>query len=95
MYAMVDTTLDSYATCTPIRPDDDPVALGLETGTMPGGVYLRGRLSGPAPAIYEHIGPGMQELVAVAGGDLDKTRPLVEFYRRHNKVDLWVPVSRL
>jgi hypothetical protein len=95
MYAMVDTTLDSYATCTPIRPDDDPAALGLETGTMPGGVYLRGRLSGPAPAIYEHIGPGMQELVAVAGGDLDKTRPLVEFYRRHNKVDLWVPVSRL
>jgi hypothetical protein len=95
MYAMVDTTLDSYATCTPIRPDDDPAALGLETGTIPGGVYLRGRLSGPAPAIYEHIGPGMQELVAVAGGDLDKTRPLVEFYRRHNKVDLWVPVSRL
>jgi hypothetical protein len=35
----------------------------------------------------------MLQLVAVAGGDLDKTRPLVEFYRRHNKVDLWVPVT--
>jgi hypothetical protein len=93
MYAMVDTTHDSYATCTPIGPGDDPAALGLETGTMPGGAYLRGRLSGPAPAIYEDIGPGMQQLVAVAGGDLDKTRPLVEFYRRHNKVDLWVPVT--
>jgi hypothetical protein len=91
MYAMVDTTLDSYATCTPIRSDDDPAALGLETGTLPGGVYLRGRLSGPAPAIYKHIGPGMQELVSVAGADLDNTRPLVEYYRRHDKVDLWVP----
>jgi hypothetical protein len=92
MYAMVDTTLDSYASCTPIRPDDDPAALGLATGTLPGGEYLRGRLTGPAPAIYEQIGPGMQELAALAGGDLDPTRPLVEFYRRHNKVDLWVPV---
>jgi hypothetical protein len=92
MYAMVDTTLDSYATCTPIRPDDDPVTLGLETGTLPGGAYLRGRLSGPAPAIYQHIGPGMQELVSLIGGDLDTTRPLVEFYRRHNRIDLLVPV---
>jgi hypothetical protein len=95
MYAMVDTTLDSYASCTPILPDDDPAALGLETGTLPGGTYLRGRLSGDAPAIYEHIGPGMQELAAIAGGDLDPTRPLVEFYRRHNRIDLWVPVLAL
>jgi hypothetical protein len=92
MYAMVDTTLDSYATCTPILPDDEPATLDLETGTLPGGEHLRGRLSGPAPAIYEDIGPGMQELIAMAGGDLDKARPLVEFYRRHNKIDLWVPV---
>jgi hypothetical protein len=92
-FAMVDTSLDSYATCTTIRPDDDPAELGVETGTLPGGAYLRGRLSGPAPGIYDHIGPGMAELITVAGDDLDQGRPLIEYYRRHDKVDLLVPVS--
>jgi hypothetical protein len=92
MYAMVDTAAASYASCTPIRDDDDPAALGLETGTMPGGDYLRGRLAGRAPAIYNQIGPGMTELGALAGDTVDASRPLIEYYRRHNRVDLWVPV---
>jgi hypothetical protein len=91
-FAMVDTSLDSYATCMTTTPDDDPVEIGVETGVVPGGAYLRGRLSGAAPGIYDHIGPGMQELTAIAGDDLDSTRPLVEYYRRHDKVELWVPV---
>jgi hypothetical protein len=61
----------------PVRDGDDPQALGLEVGVLPGGDYLRGRLVGEPPAVYERIGPGMAELERLA--DRDPSRPLVEF----------------
>lgn len=90
MYAAVDTAAGTYTTCTPVRPGDEPQALGLELDVLPGGDYLRGRLVGEPPAVYEQIGPGMAELERLA--DRDPSRPLVEFYRRHDQVELWVPV---
>jgi hypothetical protein len=65
---------------------DDPQALGLEVGVHPGGDYLRGRLVGEPPAVYEQIGPGRSELERLA--DRDPGRPLVEFYRRRDQVEL-------
>jgi hypothetical protein len=32
----------------------------------------------------------MKELQAMV--QMDPTRPLVEFYRRHDQVELWVPI---
>ena len=90
MYASVNTAAGTYTTCTPVRAGDDPQALGLELGVLPGGDYLRGRLVGEPPAVYEQIGPGMAELERLA--DRDPSRPLVEFYRRRDQVELWVPV---
>ena len=90
MYAMVDVGANTYTACTPVRDDDDPERLGLRLGTLPGGAYLRGRLVGEPPRVYEQIGPGMKELESVA--DVDPDRPLVEFYRRHDEIELWVPV---
>lgn len=40
MYALVRS--GTYTTCTPIRGEDAPDALGLERGVLPGGCYLRG-----------------------------------------------------
>jgi hypothetical protein len=91
MYATVDTAARTYTTCTPVRDGDDPQALGLEVRVLPGGDYLRGRLVGEPPAVYEQIGPGMAELERLA--DRDLSRPLVEFYRRHDQVELWVPAQ--
>jgi hypothetical protein len=90
MYAMVDVPGGVYMTCTPIKADDDPAALGLETGVLPGGWYLQARLTGEPPQLYARIGPAMQALVAQA--ELDPARPLVEYYRRHDEIELWVPV---
>jgi hypothetical protein len=90
MYASVDTAAGTYTTCTPVRDGDDMHALGLELGLLPGGDYVRGRLVGEPPAVYEQIGPGMAELERLA--DRDPSRPLVEFYRRRDQVELWVPV---
>lgn len=90
MYAMV--TGGSYLTCTPVKPGDDPAALGLETGVLPGGWYLTARITGEPPALYERIIPAMQAVQAAAAAK-DESRPLVEYYKRRDLVELWVPVT--
>jgi hypothetical protein len=90
MYALVHA--GTYTTCTPIRADDDPAAAGMERGVLPGGRYLRGRLLGEPPALYTRIGPGVQEVLRLAGASVDPERPIVEFYRRHDEIELWIPV---
>jgi hypothetical protein len=92
MYAMVDTQAGTYAACTPVRDGDDPGRLGLQTGTLPGGWYLRALIMGDPPALYARIGPAMQALATVAA-PADRGRPLVEYYRRHDQIELWVPVA--
>jgi len=37
------------------------------------------------------LGPAMEELKAL--GPWSSSRPLIEFYRRHTVIELWVPVS--
>jgi hypothetical protein len=90
MYALVDVHAGTYSPCTPIRPADDPAALGLAIGVLPGGRFLRGRLCGAAPELYAKIAPGMDELLLRE--HVDPGRPLVEFYRRQDEIELWVPV---
>jgi hypothetical protein len=90
MYAMVESGAGTYAACTPIRDGDDPAGLGLGTGVLPGGWYLRARITGEPPGLYERIGPAMEALEKLAPADPD--RPLVEYYRRHEQIELWVPV---
>lgn len=91
MYAAADVAAGTYTTCTPIRSDDDPDDLGLDVGDLPGGRFLRGRLVGEPPALYDLIGPGFEELEAA--GPVDRGRPLVEFYKRRDQIELWVPVA--
>ena len=93
MYGRADLGLNTYTVCTPVRQGDNPEALGLQTGTLPGGAYLRGRLVGEPSVIYSLIGPGMDELRTMV--EFDTARPLVEFYRRHDQVELWVPIPPL
>jgi hypothetical protein len=90
MYARVDTEADTYSVCTPVRAGDDAGRLGLELATLAGGRYRRGRIRGEPPESYRLIGPAMHELVN--SGAVDPSRALVEFYRRHDEIELWVPV---
>jgi hypothetical protein len=79
-----------YRACVQLQEADDPSALGVETGTLPGGRYLRERIRGEGPALYERIAPTFEELLAQANSD--ETRPSIEFYRRHDEIDLLLPV---
>ncbi|MFD9700764.1 hypothetical protein [Lentzea sp. NPDC059081] len=88
MFARVDETAGTYTVCTPRKPGD---SFSLTVGVLPGGWYRRTVLEGDPPALYGRIGPAMEELKASA--PWDSSRPLVEFYRRHTVIELWVPVS--
>ena len=90
MYGAAHVDAGTYLACTAIRPGDQPQALGLQLGELPGGTYRRGRLRGEPPGVYASIGLGVQELEAA--GPVDRTRPVIEFYKRRDEIELWVPV---
>ena len=79
-----------YRLAATMRDDDDPDALGLKMGALPGGPYLRLRLVGEPPQVYRDIGPAFDELHFM--GDYDPSRPSIELYVAHGHVDCLLPV---
>ena len=88
-YGAFDPVAENYRACVEVR-EEDAVVAELESGTLPGGRYLRARLRGEPPALYERIKPTFDELVQEARSD--ETRPSLEHYRRHDEVDLLLPI---
>jgi DNA gyrase inhibitor GyrI len=78
-----------YRACFSCLETDDAATLGLEEAVLPGGLYRRARLKGED--VYQRIGPTFDELARDA--NVDDSRPFVEFYRRHNEVDVLVPIE--
>jgi hypothetical protein len=89
-YGVIDDKAGEYHLCTAIREDDPPDRFGLEVGELAGGDYLRIVLHGEPPVVYERIGPTMRHLRELAA--VDDQRHEVEYYRRHDVIELWMPV---
>jgi hypothetical protein len=88
-YGAFDPVADDYRACVEVREGDE-VASGLESGTLPAGRYLRARLHGGPPGVYERIGPTFDELTKQARPDT--SRPSLEHYRRYDEIDLLLPI---
>jgi hypothetical protein len=88
-YGAFDAVANEYRACVEVR-EGDALTPGLESGTLPGGRYLRARLHGDPPAVYERIGPTFEELTRQAKPDV--SRPSLEHYRRHDEIDLLLPI---
>jgi hypothetical protein len=88
-YGAFDAVADDYRACVEVRGGDDLLP-GLESGTLPGGRFLRARLHGDPPGIYERIGPTFGELTQER--QPDTSRPSLEHYRRHDEIDLLLPI---
>jgi len=89
-YGVFEPKTKEYRVCVQRRDGDDAAALGLEEGTIAAGRYARERVEGQPPAVYRLIQPTMERLASRP--DRDPSRPEVEFYRRHDVIDLMVPV---
>jgi hypothetical protein len=79
-----------YRACVEALPGDDAGSLGLEAGTLPGGEYVRLRLRGEPPELYDRIPSAFEELVRAH--EPDSSRPSLEVYRSRAEVDLLLPV---
>jgi hypothetical protein len=89
-FGAFDPATGTYSVCAVLRAGDDPAAFGAERGTLPGGRYACVRLHGEPPEVYDQIGPTAQRLAQRR--DADRTRPTLEYYRRHDVIDVLVPV---
>ena len=90
MFGHWDPSAGEYRACYALRDGDEPEALGLRRGVLPGGRYRRTRLKGGD--VFDRIGSAFEQLAE--GATIDDTRPWFEFYRRHDEVDLLVPIER-
>lgn len=63
--------------------------LMLDETVVPGGTYLRLRLRGEAPTVYEQIADAFAVLFELA--EHDSSRPHIESYRSEGVVDCLVP----
>ena len=79
-----------YRCCVQVRAGDDADRLGLQSGVVPGGAYVCATVSGPQPAAYAMLTPVFQQLRRSA--ERDATRPSIEPYRRHDRIDLLMPI---
>jgi DNA gyrase inhibitor GyrI len=79
-----------YRACYARKPGDAPEELGLATGVIAGGPYRRARLKGDDA--YAQIPSAFEELEA-SGALAEDGRPWLESYRRHDEVDVLVPIA--
>ena len=89
-YGSFDPTTKEYRVCAVLVEGDYPAFFGLEEGTLAGGRYLRFRLEGEPPAVYDLIGPTFHRLERRL--DRDPRRAQLEFYRRRGTIDLLQPL---
>ena len=88
-YGAFDLVRGDYRACVEMR-EGDVLVPGLESGTLPGGRYLRARLRGEPPGVYARIGPTFEGLMQAQKPD--QSRPSLEHYRRHDEIDLLLPI---
>jgi hypothetical protein len=79
-----------YRLATQMQGDDDPDALGLRMGLLPGGPCLQLSLEGGALAVHRAIGPAFEELHGM--GARDPARPCLEVYLSAERVDVFLPL---
>lgn len=81
-----------YRACISIKEGDDPAALGLEKSFIPGGKYAKDRIR---PWDFRKDVPELVAKFEVMAKEHkeDKTRPSIEFYRRHDDLILYLPIK--
>ena len=80
-----------YRACVEIQTEITATERALPEAVIPGGRFLRVRLRGPAPGVYDEIAPAYALLEKSA--PRDNSRPSLEHYRRLDEIDVLMPVT--
>jgi len=82
---------EEYFACVEKMPHDDPKAMGLDVGTIPGGLYVRRKIFDWESVIAQgKLGSIFKEMVQ--SYPVDRSRPDIEYYRSMSELHLLVPV---
>ncbi len=82
-----------YRACVALLPGDDARQLGMETWVIPGGLYVREKMTEWSSRLPE-IGSTFVAMADREKARMDTTRPSIEFYRSQREVILFLPVKR-
>lgn len=85
---------EEYWACVARVEGDDPEAMRLETGVIPGGWYARRKVLNWEKVVQEgKLGAVFMEIARDEDGNIDETRPSVEFYRSSDELLAMMPVK--
>lgn len=90
IYGYWDPPAGEYRACYELQDGDVPEEHGFSQTTLAGGRYRRARLQGGN--VYAQI-PRAFDALAEMGGHSEDGRPWLEHYRRHDEVDVFVPIG--
>lgn len=82
---------DEYRACVALKSGDDPRQLGLETWTIPGGLYVGEKMRDWENRIAD-IGKTFIAMTEREGDRVDSSRPSIEFYRSESELVLLLPI---
>jgi len=80
-----------YRACVEVQADVSAAERALPEMVVPGGRFIRVRLRGEPPAVYEKIAPAYELLESSA--KRDDSRPSLEHYRRLDRIDVLMPIT--
>jgi hypothetical protein len=82
---------EEYFACVEPVAGDDPYRMGLDVGVLPGGLYVRRKLSDWVNLISAgKLGDHFKELIEAHA--FDPSRPEIEYYRSMSELHLLLPV---
>lgn len=92
-YGTFQPATGEYRACVAIESGDDPPRMGLATGVIPGGLFLREKLKNWMNRIDE-IGKTFIAMAEREKSRVDHSRPSVEFYRSQDELILLLPITK-
>jgi hypothetical protein len=82
---------EEYFACVERSAGEDPSRMGLDVGVLPGGLYVRRRLTGWEKTIASgKLGEHFKELIRTH--EFDSSRPEIEYYRSRSEMHVLLPV---
>jgi hypothetical protein len=92
-YGTFQPATGEYRACVAVESGDDPQRMGLATGVIPGGLYIREKMKNWMSRTDE-IGKTFIAMAERERHRVDKSRPSVEFYRSQDELILLLPIGK-